>query len=525
MQIVFDELNREITIEELRLAIGQLKNGKSAGPDAILNEFIKFGSERVLTYIHKLFNTIFECGYFPTRWSEGFIVPIHKKDDKNEVTNYRGITLLSAMGKVFTRVLNNRLNSWAETYGVYVEAQSGFRKNMSTIDNIFVLKSLISHFLNRNEYLYCIFIDFTKAVVRDVIWYKLLKIGVRGRMLNIITSIYNNVKSKVKYNNLLSGTFTCNIGVRQGECLSPFLFSMCLNDLEKTLKNSGVNGVIIDLLQLLSLFYTDDILLFAENAEDLQRSIDVLGMYCDRWKLTVNCKKTKVVIFRKGGRLPKDLKFTYKGLELEIVNKFTYLGVVFTSGGSCFETQKTLAGQAMKAIFCLNKHLFNFTTLRISHVLELFDKLISPILNYGSEVWGFYKSKDIETVHLHFCKKLLGVKQSTQNDFIYGELGRVDFQSRRYVNIIKYWFKILYSDEKKYIKRVYNVMLRDLDFQPDQENWASLVRQLLSQLGFMDVWLAQGVGSITIFINIFKQRVKDIFFTRMARQVRKFLKS
>ena len=130
------------------------------------------------------------------------------------------------MGKFFTRVLNNRLNSWAETYGVYVEAQSGFRKNMSTIDNIFVLKSLISHYLNRNEYLYCIFIDFTKAfdyVVRDVIWYKLLKIGVRGRMLNI-KSIYNNVKSQVKYNNLLSGTFTCNIGVRQGECLSPFYF-------------------------------------------------------------------------------------------------------------------------------------------------------------------------------------------------------------------------------------------------------------------------------------------------------------
>ena len=112
-------------------------------------------------------------------------------------------------------------------------------------------------------------------------------------------------------------------------------------------------------------------------------------------------------------------------------------------------------------------------------------------------MWGFYKSKDIETVHLHFCKKLLGVKQSTQNDFIYGELGRADFQSRRYVNIIKYWFKILYSDEKKYIKRLYNVMLRDLDFQPDKENWASLVRQLFSRLGFMDVWVAQGVGSIT----------------------------
>ena len=74
-------------------------------------------------------------------------------------------------------------------------------------------------------------------------------------------------------------------------------------------------------------------------------------------------------------------------------------------------------------------------------ILELFDKLVSPILNFGSEVWGFYKSSSIETVHLQFCKKILGVKQSTQNDFVYGELGRIDFQARRYITIIKYWFK------------------------------------------------------------------------------------
>ena len=68
---------------------------------------------------------------------------------------------------------------------------------------------------------------------------------------------------------------------------------------------------------------------------------------------------------------------------------------------------------------------------------------ISPILNYGSEVWGFYKSTGIETVHLQSCKKLLGVKQTTQNDFIYGELGRIDFQSQRYLVIVKYWLKVV----------------------------------------------------------------------------------
>ena len=156
----------------------------------------------MISYIQNLFNKIFEIGYFPEKWSEGFIIPIFKKGDTNEVSNYRGITLLSTLGKLFTRILNNRLNAWAEEYNVYIEAQAGFRKHMSTIDNIFILSGLITHCLNNNETLYCAFVDFSKAfdnVVRDNVWYKLLKIGVRGKMLDIIKSMYSIVKSKIKY--------------------------------------------------------------------------------------------------------------------------------------------------------------------------------------------------------------------------------------------------------------------------------------------------------------------------------------
>ena len=87
----------------------------------------------------------------------------------------------------------------------------------------------------------------------------------------------------------------------------------------------------------------------------------------------------------------------YNGIEIEIVSQYSYLGVLFTSGGSCLQTQKMLAGQALKAIFTHNRYLYKFPSLRISHVLlDLFDRLIAPILNYSSEVWGFQKSKDIE---------------------------------------------------------------------------------------------------------------------------------
>ena len=148
-----------------------------------------------------------------------------------------------------------------------------------------------------------------------------------------------------------------------------------------------------------------------------------------RWRLTVNTSKTKILFFRKRSRLPGNLQFKYKGNTIEIVKKFCYLGIVFTSGSSSFAIQKTLSGQALKAVFTLNRYLYNFTPLSPAHILDLFDKLIIPILYYGSEVWGFHAAKSIETQHMQFCKRMIGVKQSTQNDFVYGESGRIDYQA------------------------------------------------------------------------------------------------
>ena len=454
-ETMFDELDQSITDAEIRRGIKELKTGKSGGPDKIINEFLIHGVSTLLPYLNKLFNLVFNQGHFPVCWSEGYLVPIHKKGSLNNVESYRGITLLSVLGKLFTRVLNNRLSEWAENYYIYIEAQAGFRSHMSTVDNIFVLHGLITHLINEGRKLYCGFIDFTKAfdfLSRDVIWYKLIKLGVRGKMLNVVKSIYEQVKSKVKYNNSLSEAFDCYLGVRQGECLSPFLFSIYINDVERELINRDAKGVDIGLIKLFLLLYADDITLFSDSADGLQEGFNILSEYCDRWKLKINLSKTKVMVFRKGGRLSKELGFRYKGMEIEIVHQFSYLGVVFTSGGSFSNAQATLAGQAQKAILKLKGYLENFTELTPKHVFELFDKLVSPVLNYSSEVWGFCKAKQIERVHLQFCKGLLGVKQSTQNNFIYGELGRVSFEVKRHYNIIRYWLKVIKSSDIKYIK-------------------------------------------------------------------------
>ena len=98
-------------------------------------------------------------------------------------------------------------------------------------------------------------------------------------MLDIIKSMYSVVISQVKHNNTLSDSFTCNIGVRQGECLSPFLFAMYLNGLEEELDINGVEGINIGLKKLILLLYADDIVIFGKTPEELHKALKILEEY------------------------------------------------------------------------------------------------------------------------------------------------------------------------------------------------------------------------------------------------------
>ena len=158
--------------------------------------------------------------------------------------------------------------------------------------------------------------------------------------------------------------------------------------------------------------------------------------------------------------------------------------------------------------------------MSIKHKLDLFDKLILPVLSYGSQVWGLMDSHLLENIHLKFCKKLLGVKKQTQNNFIYGELGRTSLKTMRAISVIKYWLKIAQSNETKYIKIVYNVMCTDIEIKPNAMSWAKSVMYLLQSLGFNEVWINQGVGDVDIFLNLVKQRLTDTFIQNWCTELR-----
>ena len=165
--------------------------------------------------------------------------------------------------------------------------------------------------------------------------------------------------------------FPCDIGVRQGENLSPLLFSIYLNDLEQFLSQSGnVNGVTCSssyieesahILKLFVMLYADDTVILAETADDLQNALTQYSLYCDTWKLSINNSKTKIVIFARG-RLP-DYRFRLIE-EIEIVPNYKYLGVMFSRTGSFLATKRHIASQGNRAVFCLLKKKKSSITYR-----------------------------------------------------------------------------------------------------------------------------------------------------------------
>ena len=518
--IVIEELDIKVTIEELEKGIKELKKDKAAGHDAIVNEFIINAPCVVKCLLLAIFNNILLLEYFPDKWCVGSIVPIFKSGDKNEVNNYRGITLLSVVGKLFTKIMNTRLNKWAEKEHVLTESQFGFRKSKGTTDCIFMLQGLIEKLLGNGDNMFAVFIDYEKAfdfLDRGAIWAKLVKSGVSSKLIRIFQSMYEKMKLEVRHSSE-SVFFQSTAGILQGESTSPIFFSFFVNDLENSLNNEDVGIELNDILLKL-LMYADDMVIFSKTIEGLQEGLNNLERYCKKWGISVNIRKTKVVVFKKGGRLGRDCVWRYKQETLEVVSVFKYLGIHISSTGNFASHFTESVNSARRALFSLKKMLAKNNEILPKMQLDLFNTMVSPILFYGCEVWGFSRADPIERFYLSFLKSLLCVKSSTPNCFVYGELGVYPLIIERKCRILKYWFKILKSDDNSLLKKLYNDMCLINMFYPKRVTWVSMLKNMLKQYGFGHVWMTHQVRCELSFLKEFRQRSYDMYLQTWQEEV------
>ena len=231
-----------------------------------------------------LFKSCFEASTFPDQWKKGNIMPIHKKNEKNLVKNYRPISLLPVCGKIFERIIFNSIFNYLSTNNLLSPHQSGFRPNDSCSNQLLYITHEIISSLDKNCEVRGIFLDMSKAF--DKVWhqgliFKLKTIGISGKLLSLLENFLSNRKQRVVLKGQVSEWQYVKAGVPQGPILGSLLFLLYVNDLPNNLK-SNVK------------LFEDDVLLFSvvydpvETAEEINSDLRSINNWATNWKILFN---------------------------------------------------------------------------------------------------------------------------------------------------------------------------------------------------------------------------------------------
>ena len=227
-------------------------------------------------------------------------VRLYKKGDAEDPGNYRGITLLNVVGKLFCKILNNRLVSRLEAERALHEGQAGFREKRSCVDITFTLNEIVQGRMREGKHTYAFFLDVQKAfdtVWHDGLWFKLWELGIRGRMWRVIKNMYDITQSAVLLEGEVSEQFNIGQGVAQGCSMSPILFSIFINQLLDEVEKAGIGITVKKDVKVGGLMFADDFVGLTTNTEDLQTLINIVQGFCNKWRLKSNIKKVLLWYF------------------------------------------------------------------------------------------------------------------------------------------------------------------------------------------------------------------------------------
>lgn len=382
-----------------------LKTNKATGVDGISNRILKNCSNPIATFLSCCINKCIRQGKYPDMLKRAKVVPVHKGGDKEVLSNYRPISVLPSINKIFESVLNDSILSFLKHTNFLTRFQYGFRKGSNTTIAAVELLDFIHSNLDKRgpNVVSGLFIDLSKAF--DAVDHlKLLevceKIGIRGLPLDLLKSYLSDRVQLVSVNGVSSGFEKIGFGVPQGSVLGPTLFLIFVNDLQ-----------LLDLHGKLNL-YADDAAIFyascsdSENCGKMNEDLAKLSLYFASKRLTINEKKTKFMHFHSYSKaLDNTAAVQVNGRTVERVTSFEYLGLVLDTHLSwdmhCAELCKRIRPIA-GILFKLKN------TLPKEALLQIYFAFVHSHLNYMVGAWGHAPATNLKPVQVlqNRCLKL-----------------------------------------------------------------------------------------------------------------------
>ena len=431
--------------QELLSAISSLKNNKAISFDQVSNEMLKTSKLVITKQLLFLFNSILSSTMYPTEWKQNILTPFHKSAELTDPSNFRGVAVSSCLGKLFNKMLQQRLENKCVNEGIISNIQGSGKKSSRTSDHLLVIRSLVDKYVTLGgKKLYACFFDIRRAfdcVPRNHLFYTLLKdYKIGGKFLKVLKEIYSENQIYIKLTNGLCEPFKTTTGVLQGEANSSLLFNIFVNKISEIFDQS-CEPVQINKTDLSCLLWSDDLFVTSQSAAGLQIAIDKVAIFYSFLGLQLNVKKTKILIFNKAGRVLQDHKFFLAGSQLEVADCYQYLGIKLRPSGSLSFAAEELSKKARKAWYSISNVIYKDKRMSVTRAFQLFDSLVSPVALYGCEFWlphvltnksfngqanllSSWESLKCETINQQCSRMLLSVHKKASRLAVLGDLGR-----------------------------------------------------------------------------------------------------
>ena len=288
-------------------------------------------------------NKIWKTGEWPTTWTQSLDITLPKKGNLQLCQNYRTFSLISHPSKVMLKIIPNRLQP--QTEDIIAEEQAGFRAGRSTTEQIFNLRILFVKYLQHQQNLYHIFIDFKKDFDRvwpKALWATMRKYNINASLIRAIENLYDKAQSAVLFNGSTGAWSRTTVGVRQGCLLSPTVFNIFLERIVCETLDDHEGSVSIGGQLITNFRFADDIVVNAEEEEEAGVMVDRLDTTTTRYKMEIGPDKTYVMTNNLNG-FQREIKI--KSQRLEDLENFNYLGAIISNEGSKPEILSRIAQQ------------------------------------------------------------------------------------------------------------------------------------------------------------------------------------